>query len=255
MAKQYTKIAIADIGTQMFWFNKNIVDEVEASAGLTVTIDDKTFLQKVDYATETVFTYASSGTTWKLGTEAVTLSEYGITVTGSPANEDAITLSYSGGKFEYATPITAGAEFGGDTESFEASETDLDYVPKIGGRSTLNDIAYTLNYTSEKYQRVLDISDNTEENIYMEVMSDGSAFVFAGTSGMPTVTAGDVRQITWTIVPSVVVFVDAIDNMSAKCKTRVQSINTALVDGDAINIDASTIPTIRQDYYTTKKMG
>ena len=57
-------------------------------------------------------------------------------------------------KFEYAVPVTAGAEFGGDVESFDAPETDLDYVPKIAGRSSLNDIAYTSNYTAEKYGRI-----------------------------------------------------------------------------------------------------
>ena len=67
MAEQYTKVAIGDIGTQLFWFNPKSV--------------------------------TSSGTV---------------------------------ASFEYALPITAGAEFGGDTESFEAPETDLDYIPKVG---------------------------------------------------------------------------------------------------------------------------
>lgn len=159
------------------------------------------------------------------------------------------------GKFVYALPVTAGAEFGGDVESFDAPETDLDYVPKIGGRSTLNDIPYTINYTADKYLRIKQISDNTDKNIYMEVLSDGGAMIFEGTSGMPTITPGDVRQITWTIIPSLVIFVDDIANMSDSIKTRLTSINNDLVNGNAVNIDVSTIPNIRQDYYASKKLS
>lgn len=168
--------------------------------------------------------------------------------------------------FGYALPITAGAEFGGDTESFEAPETDLDFVPKIGGRSTLNDISYTVNYTSEKYERIRAISDNTDVNVYMEVLSDGGAMIFAGTSGMPTLTAGDVRQITWTIIPSIVIFISDVANLSAGDIAKLSS----LPDGDEgagyyyvaattdvpahIKFDLDTIPKIRQDYYTSKNI-
>ena len=156
-------------------------------------------------------------------------------------------------QFEYAVPVTAGAEFGGDTESFEAPETDLDYIPKIGGRTTINDISYTINYYSDKYQRLLDISNNTEMNIYMEVLSDGSGAIFQGTSGMPTITAGDVRQINWTIVASALVVVSDIFNLTAKDIDRLGVISETVYTGTKINIDASTIPTARQDYVVSKK--
>lgn len=50
-------------------------------------------------------------------------------------------------KFEYLIPVTAGAEFGGETESFDAPETDLDYIPKIMGRKSLNDVEYTIIFS------------------------------------------------------------------------------------------------------------
>ena len=180
MDKQFKKVAIGDIGTQLFWWNK------------------------------------------------------------------------TNSKFEYAVPVTAGAEFGGDVESFDAPETDLDYVPKIGGRTSINDIAYTVNYTSDKYQRILDISDNTDVNVYMEVLSDGSGAVFQGTSGMPTITSGDVRQINWTIVASALVVVSNIFNLTEKDIKRLGAINETVYTGTAIDIDAETIPTARQDYAVTK---
>lgn len=152
--------------------------------------------------------------------------------------------------FKYAVPITAGAEFGGDTESFDAPETDLDYVPKIAGRTSLNDVSYTVNYTKEKYARVVEISSNTKLQAYMEVFSDGSAVLVKGTSGRPTITAGDVRQITWTIVPQFMLWIQDIYNLT---EDEVSKLDTGMYtteqDTSKINIDLTTIPTERPEYY------
>lgn len=178
--KEYTDIAVGDIGTQLFWFNK------------------------------------------------------------------------TSNKFEYALPVTAGAEFGGDTESFDAPETDLDYVPKIGGRSSINDIPYTINFTSEKYTRVKEITN--KENIYMEVLDDGSAMIFKGTSGRPTLTSGDVRQITMTIIPSFEEFFANIYQLTSDEKDILDSlktgdyVNASFYTGAKLNIDVDSIPTVRQKY-------
>ena len=185
MAEQYTKVAIGDIGTQLFWFN----DEATSK------------------------------------------------------------------KFEYALPITAGAEFGGDTESFEAPETDLDYIPKVGGRKSFNDISYTINFTADKYARAEAIINNTTAQTYMEVLSDGSAMVFQGVSSMPTLTAGDVRQITLTIIPSFVKFVHNVFDLS-KGEADVLNglgLGVTFTEGGAIAIDETTLPTIRAKYHTDKK--
>lgn len=181
--EQYAKVAVGDIGTQLFWFN-----------------------------TET-------------------------------------------DKFEYGLPVTAGAEFGGDTESFEAPETDSDVVAKLVGRTTPNDVSYTINYTSTKYERVLAISDNINVGTYMEVLSDGSAMVFEGTSGTPTITAGDVRQITWTIAPSAMAFVSDIYDLTQNDVDRLSKlVNTVYTVPESgaktINIDVTTIPTARKEYHT-----
>ena len=182
MAEQYTKVAIGDIGTQLFWYNK--------------------------------------------------------------------TTS----KFEYALPVTAGAEFGGDTESFEAPETDLDYIPKVAGRKSINDIEYTVNFTKVKYARAEAISSNTEVQTYMEVLSDGSAMVFQGTSSMPTITSGDVRQITLTIVPSYLKFVQDVFKLDEKEAAALNGLNLGLTfaSGEAIAIDETTIPSVRADYHSDK---
>lgn len=158
-------------------------------------------------------------------------------------------FNQTSGKFQYAIPVTAGAEFGGDTESFDAPETDLDYVPKISGRTTLNDISYTVNYTAEKYKRIVEISSNTELNTYMEVFSDGSATIFKGTSGRPTITSGDVRQITWTVAPQFMLWVENIYELSQNEK---DALTDNMYSDDALNLDIESIPSYRPDYFAKK---
>ena len=189
--KEYTDIAIGDIGTQFYWFNPK-------NSG-------------------------SSG-------------------------------SYKGA-FEYGVPVTAGAEFGGDTESFEAPETDLDYVPKVAGRATLNDIAYTSNYTAEKYSRIVDITSNGK-NTYMEVFTDGSATIFQGTAGRPTITTGDVRQINFSIVASFMLWIKDIKDISADEKSSLDALGLTEIYKQItstskyyINVDKTTVPTARQKYF------
>lgn len=156
-------------------------------------------------------------------------------------------------KFEYGVPVTAGAEFGGDVESFDAPETDLDYVPKIAGRTSLNDISYTSNYTKEKYARIASII-GSEKGTYMEVFNDGSAMIFQGTSGRPSITAGDIRQINFTIVPSFMQWIEDITKVSEDEEKVLNALSlTGIVAGNTgskyINIDADSVPTARTQYY------
>ena len=149
------------------------------------------------------------------------------------------------GKFEYLVPVTAGAEFGGDTESFDAPETDLDYVPKVMGRKTLNDVEYTINYTKEKYKLLKEISKDGRVNAhtYMEVFSDNSAMIFRGTANEPSITTGDVRQMTYSIIPSYMEWVDDIYNIG-----DTTNLHAEWYTSKSINIDKETIPSQRRDY-------
>lgn len=70
------------------------VQPADAGSDLSATINKATWR---DYVTESgtiTFTYATSGTTWKVNGSAVDLDDYGITVTGTPANNDSIVVSY-----------------------------------------------------------------------------------------------------------------------------------------------------------------
>lgn len=157
-------------------------------------------------------------------------------------------------KFEYALPLVSGGEYGGDTETFEAPELDLDYVPKISGRTTLEDITLTTNYTKVRYSRWLQILSNSSDSPakYMEVFDDGSASIYAGTSGRPTIQGGDVRQIEVTIAPMNLIWVADINSLTASEAEDVNTVldpTTDLATGDAIPVNSDTIPSFRTDFF------
>lgn len=155
-------------------------------------------------------------------------------------------------KFEYCVPVTAPATFGGDTESTDAPETDLPYTPKIAGRTSLNDIEYTSNYTRDKYQRINTFCDN-KTHTYMEVMNDGSAMVFQGASGMPERGNETPIQINFTIIASFMQWIYDIKKLSDHEKAVLEALKLdgIVTEDGAIAIDETSIPTQRQLYYAS----
>lgn len=76
--------------------------DIGESTGITAaTVTAATFGTKVENTSGTyVFeaTVADSTTTWKLGEDTVTLSDYGIVATGTAADGDTITIAYTAPK-------------------------------------------------------------------------------------------------------------------------------------------------------------
>lgn len=158
-------------------------------------------------------------------------------------------------KFEYALPLVSGGEYGGDTETFEAPELDLDYVPKISGRTTLDDITLTSNYTKDRYKRWLQILSNTSNQAYLEVFSDNSASLYSGTAGRPTIQGGDVRQIETTVAPSNMIWVEDVYKIADEATlgqvndmlgTISGTTYTDLELNDSLPFDFDTFPSKRQ---------
>lgn len=167
-------------------------------------------------------------------------------------------------KFEYALPLVSGGEYGGETETFEAPEMDLDYVAKISGRTTLDDITLTSNYTKDRYSRWVQILNNISAQAYLEVYSDGSATMFSGTSGRPTIQGGDVRQIEVTIAPTNMVWVEDVNSVSADEATEINDMLSAVIGTDLttpltasnpIPFDETTVPTKREQFYDEVHTG
>ena len=68
---------------------------ITGSALTAVAVVAATFGTKVSGSGAYDFVYAATGTTWKLNGTAVDIAEYGITVTGTPANNDKIRVDYT----------------------------------------------------------------------------------------------------------------------------------------------------------------
>lgn len=176
-------------------------------------------------------------------------------------------------KFEYALPLVSGGEYGGDTETTDTPELDLDFVPKISGRTTLNDVELTSNYTKARYRRWLQVLDQLHEQVYLEVFSDGSGVVFSGTAGKPTITGGDPRTITATIAPTNMVWIsdvtsleettegvntlEILKDMLDEVVNRENDITTGmtpvLTAGNPLPFDSDTIPALREWAYQAKQ--
>ena len=147
---------------------------------------------------------------------AISPNDFNATVAIGELGTQFFYFDVTDSKFKYALPLVSGGEYGGDTETFEAPEMDDDTVAKISGRTTLSDITLTSNYTKARYSRWLEILHNDKPYVYTEVFRDGSAVVFNGTAGMPTLQGGDVRQIEATIAPQNVVWIEDIDNLASQ---------------------------------------
>ena len=176
-------------------------------------------------------------------------------------------LNKTSKKFEYALPVVAGAEFGGDTETLEAPESDAPKVAKISGRTTLDDVTYSANYTKDRYARlaggkiningtrteVEPILDLVNPQTYMEVFSDGSAMVFNGTAGIPDIQSGDIRPVEITIAPQNEIWVYDIYDLTAEeiaglSPIMYEGFDTEVQEGDEIPVDLDTIPVGRVGY-------
>lgn len=155
-------------------------------------------------------------------------------------------------KFEYALPLVSGGEYGGETETFEAPEMDLDYVPKISGRTTLDDITLTSNYTKDRYKRWTQILSNTDIQAYIEVFSDGSGSMYSGTSGRPTIQGGDVRQIEVTIAPTNMIWVEDVNSVSEDEYAQIKamlSLSAEYSSSYKLPFDETTLPDKREQFF------
>lgn len=155
-------------------------------------------------------------------------------------------------KFEYALPLVSGGEYGGDTETFDAPEMDLDYVAKISGRTSLNEVKLISNYTKDRHARWLEILNNKEAQSYLEVYADGSASAYSGTAGRPTITGGDVRQINVTIAPENLIWIADVNNVDEETFTQLKDmlgLDASWSANYKIPFDETTIPNKRVQFF------
>lgn len=166
---------------------------VDETSGITVSIDRDTFVAYVDESGELVFTYDSA---WKLNGSAADLTDYGLTVTGSPENGDTITITFvkgERGEITVATPTAIKATgwnlFNPSTGYARVAGYDGAY--HVGGSYTAMQYSVTLN--GEK-------SSITVQNSSFTVPGDGFVWV---TGGDATTTYITTEWTDWTAGPGV----------------------------------------------------
>lgn len=85
--------------------NHAVINIIKASvtSGITwASVDSSTFATAVS-STNGTYNFIYDGTNWKLNNNTVTLSNYGITVTGTPINGDKINVLYANGNLSQST--------------------------------------------------------------------------------------------------------------------------------------------------------
>ena len=107
----------------------------------------------------------------------------------------------------------------------------------------------------------------------MEVFSDGSAVVYSGTAGRPTIQGGEVRQIETTVAPSNMIWVNDITNVTEaitgdktieqlndildavvnEAQSKTTGLVTSIASGDALPMDYTTVPAKRDWAYQGNK--
>lgn len=144
-----------------------VTASVGSSTGITAaTVDGTTFIGKVGTAEEKTYTFSYDDSKWTLDSSAVTLGDYGITVVGTPASGDTVT-------------VTVKENTGGLL---------VDLLADIAGLSdAVNRKANTDGYYSSLGAGTADQLNSPDGT------TDNSAFTFRTTAGSESVTTGNAR--------------------------------------------------------------
>lgn len=134
----------------------------EGSSITAVAVVAATFGEQVSNTTgEYVFTYSSTGSTWKLNGSAVTIANYGITVTGTAANNDTITVNYiasSGGWEALGKDVDdLSKDLNPDTENTKNVLGETAFEHK-GYQSTVGLDTYYMDPSRLMYEHLLDVA-------------------------------------------------------------------------------------------------
>lgn len=134
----------------------------EGSSITAVAVVAATFSTQVSNTSGTyTFTYSSTGSTWKLNGTAVTIADYGITVTGTPANNDTVTVNFiasSGGWEALGKDVdTLTKELNADTENKKNVLGETTYEHR-GYQSSIDMDTYYMDPSRLMYDHLLDVA-------------------------------------------------------------------------------------------------
>ena len=144
-----------------------VTSSIGSSTGITAaTVDGTTFIGKVGTAEEKTYTFSYDGSKWTLDSSTVILGDYGITVVGTPASGDAVTVAVK-------------ENTGGLLVDLLADIAELS--------DAVNKKANTDGYYSSLGAGTADQLNSPDGTI------DNSAFTFRTTAGSESVTTGNAR--------------------------------------------------------------
>ena len=190
-----------------------VTTSIGSSTGITAaTVDGTTFIGKVGTTEEKTYTFAYDGSKWTLHSSTVILGDYGITVVGTPASGDAVTVAVKENTGGLLVDLLADIAELSDAVNKKAN-TD-GYYSSLGAG------------TADQ----LNSPDGTIEN---------SAFTFRTTAGSESVTTGNARIKSIrgkTIVWNQLFDKNAIPN-------RNSTAITYSVDGDVNTLTTTSVIT------------
>lgn len=186
---------------------------IGSSTGITAaTVDGTTFIGKVGTAEEKTYTFSYDGSKWTLDSSTVILGDYGITVVGTPASGDAVTVAVK-------------ENTGGLLVDLLADIAELS--------DAVNKKANTDGYYSSLGAGTADQLNSPDGT------TDNSAFNFRTTAGSESVTTGNARIKSIrgkTIVWNQLFDKNAIPN-------RNSTAITYSVDGDVNTLTTTSVIT------------
>ena len=190
-----------------------VTASVGSSTGITAaTVDGTTFIGKVGTAEEKTYTFSYEDSKWTIDSSAVTLGDYGITVVGTPASGDTVT-------------VTVKENTGGLL---------VDLLADIAGLSdAVNRKANTDGYYSSLGAGTADQLNSPDGT------TDNSAFTFRTTAGSESVTTGNAR--IKSIRGKTIVWNQLFDKNATP--NRNSTTITYAVDGDVNTLTTTSVIT------------
>lgn len=155
-------------GTYTFTYQAEIVRQDPSS--LISTFNTATFISKVD-ENPSNYTFIYDGTDWKLNDETVTLSQYGITISGTLVENSTFTIVYAANNWYYNSSAISMGNYGITTTGTE----------HVGD-------TITITYTGNQWQ--LTYGETTVDNISL------ATYGITVTTG--TASISDLIQVTYT---------------------------------------------------------
>lgn len=223
---------ITETGTYNFIYNASTATaDIGLSTGITgASVVVATFETLLNTTGDYVFTF--DGTDWTYNGSAVTLADYGISVTGTPNENDTVTVSYVEADWKYDGDIVTLSDYG---ISVVGTPDDLDVVVI---EYTASSFAYSWELINVQPATVVPDASNTVKGI-IRIATDGEATT--GTSEVLAVNPKQLAQIAECPSTVLIDFELQSNVLSSSAKRVVKSGTFFVFENGDVSVDGKTI--------------